>query len=169
MSTNIQPVNGSSKNGSNNSVDSEAAFKTSLDEFERSLVRPLISGELPTWVQEVQKDWGEAASQVHYQIKHQHPRQYEEIAQQDPALLPRIDLLKAEDTAIEEQREKISLAVARVAEHVPKLEPDEGKAEKFTKTLVDDGLAFIARVRKQIVVVQMWYIEAFDRDRGAGD
>ena len=28
--------------------------------------------------------------------------QYREIGEQDPALLPRIDLLKAEDTAIEE-------------------------------------------------------------------
>jgi hypothetical protein len=155
--------------GSINSIDSEAAFKTALDEFERSLVRPIISGELPAWVQEVQEAWREAAGQIHYQIKHLHPRQYEEIAQQDPELLPRIDLLKIEDTGIEEQREKINQSVVRIAEHVPKLEPDEEKAQKYTKTLVDDGLAFVARIRKQVVAVQTWYIEAFNRDRGAVD
>src|SRR6478752_4464111 len=117
----------------NKSVEAEAAFKSAVDNFERSLLHPLLSGELPNWVKEIQHDWREAASQIHYQIKHQHPRQYEEIAQQDPELLPRVDLLKREDSAIEEQREVINQAVDRVAEHIPKLEPDEGKAEKFTK------------------------------------
>jgi hypothetical protein len=152
-----------------NTVDSDAAVKSSLDEFERALLHPLISGELSTWVQEVQQDWREAASHIHYQLKHQHPRQYEEITRQDPELFPRVDQLKAEDAAIEEQRDKFSQAVSRVAEHVPKLEPDEAKAEKHTKPLIDDGVAFIARVRKQVVAVQTWYIEAFNRDRGAVD
>jgi hypothetical protein len=151
------------------SVEAEAAFKSAVDDFERSLLRPLLSGELPNWVKEVHQDWREAASHIHYQIKHQHPRQYEEIAQQDPELLPRIDLLKREDAAIEVERETINQAVDRVAEHLPKLEPDEGKAEKFTKPLIDDGMAFIARVRKQVIAVQTWYIEAFNRDRGAVD
>ncbi len=169
MSINTSSSNKPLTSERNNSADAEAAFKSSLDEFERALLHPLISGELSTWVQDIQHDWSEAASHIHYQLKHQHPRQYEEIAQQDPELLSRIDLLKAEDAAIEEHREKISQAVARVAEHVPKLEPDEAKAEKHTKPLVDDGMAFVARVRKQVVAVQTWYIEAFNRDRGAGD
>jgi len=146
-----------------------AEFKAAVDEFERCLLSPVISGELPAWVDEVQAAWSEAAAQIHFQAKHLHPQQYEEIANQDPELLPRIDLLKAEDATIEEQCQKIQQAVIRVAQHAPMLEPDEEKAQKHTKGLIEKGLAYIARVRKQDIAVRSWYVEAFDRDIGAVD
>jgi hypothetical protein len=150
-----------------NHTSPEADLKTALDAFETSLVRPIISGELTPWLHEVNKAWVEAGTQIHYHLKHLHPRQYEAIAKQDAELLPRLDMLKTEDAALEEQREKINQCVARVAEHAPKLEPDEEKAHKHITSLIDDGMAFITRVRKQIVAVQTWYIEAFNRDSGA--
>ena len=113
--------------------------------------------------------WSDASAQIHYHIKHLHPRQFDEISKQDPELLPRIELLKAEDDAIEQQREQFSSVMNRVSEHAPKLEPDEEKAQKHTKTLVDDGTAFLTRVRKQEAAVQTWYVEAFNRDGGAVD
>jgi hypothetical protein len=150
-----------------NQTSPEAELKTAVDAFETSLVRPLVSGELTPWLDEVKKAWGEAGAQIHYHAKHLHPRQYEAIAKQDAELLPRVDMLKTEDAALEEQREQINQAVARVAQHAPKLEPDEQKAHKYIKSLVDDGMAFVTRVRKQSVAVQTWYIEAFNRDSGA--
>jgi hypothetical protein len=152
-----------------NSPTADAALKAALDTFERSLISPIISGDMVGWFEEVEESWREAASQIHFQTKHLHPRRYEEIAQQDSELLPRIDLLKAEDGAIEAEREKFNQGVSRLAEHIPKLEPDEEKAQKYTNTLSDEGVAFIARIRKQAVAVQTWYIEAFNRDRGAVD
>lgn len=147
----------------------EAELKHAADAFETSLVRPLVSGELAPWIQEVQTAWKEAAAQIHYHAKHLHPRQYEAIAKQDPELLPRIETLRAEDSALEEQRELIHQSVTRIAEHAPKLEPDEEKAQKHIRSLVDDGMKFVTRVRKQSVAVQTWYIEAFNRDVGAVD
>src|SRR5947207_16028706 len=144
-------------------------LKIALANFETSLVTPIVYGELSAWVEEVEKTWREASAQIHYHIKHLHPRQYDEIAKQDPELLPRIELLKAEDEAIEQQREQFSTTVSRVAQHAPKLEPDEENAQKYTKTLADEGTAFLARIRKQEVAVQTWYVEAFNRDRGAVD
>jgi hypothetical protein len=35
--------------------------------------------------------------------------------------------------------------------------------------LIDEGLTFIARVRKQATAIQTWFVEAFNRDRGAVD
>src|SRR4051812_32752696 len=169
MSTNNNPLSTAPTKACDESINSTEAFKAALDEFERCSVTPILSGELAAWVQEVREAWREAAGQVHFQLKHLHPRQYEEIAKQDPALLPRIDLLKLEDAAIEDQRDKINQLMVRLAQHIPKLEPDEEKSQKHTKSLVDDGLAFVARVRKQVVTVQTWYIEAFNRDRGAVD
>ena len=147
----------------------ECDLKPALADFETSLVTPIISGELATWAKEVQKTWSEASAQIHYHLKHLHPRQYGEISQQDPELLPRIELLQAEDEAIEQQREQLAQAISRVTQHMPKFEPDEEKAQKHTKILVDDGTAFLVRVRKQEAAVQTWYVEAFNRDRGAVD
>ena len=94
-------------------------LKAALGNFETCLVTPIVSGELADWLDEVRKAWAEASTQVHYHIKHLYPRQYEEIAKQDPELLPRIELLKAEDEAIEQQRQQFSQSVGRVAQHAP--------------------------------------------------
>ncbi len=144
-------------------------LKAALANFETSLVTPIVSGELAEWIDEVQQSWSDASAQIRYQIEHLHPRQYDVIAKQDPELLPRIELLKAEDDAIERQREHLSATIHRVAEHAPKFEPDEEKAQKHTKTMIDDGTAFLTRVRKQEAALQTWFVEAFDRDGGAVD
>jgi uncharacterized protein (DUF3084 family) len=140
-----------------------------LAAFEESLLAPTVSGELTTWLEQVQKSWEEASAQIHFHAKHLHPRQYDEISKQDPELFPRIEQLQAEDEAIEQQRAQLSQAIGRVCQHAPKLEPDEEKAQKYIKTIVDDGTAFLIRVRKQEVAVQTWYVEAFNRDGGAVD
>jgi hypothetical protein len=151
---------------SNHSPD---ALKTVLSTFETSLLTPTVSGELASWLEEVQKSWDQASTEIHFHVKHLHPRQFDEISKQDPELFPKIEQLQAEDEAIEQQRELLAQLIGRVGQHAPKLEPDEEKAEKYTKTIVDQGTAFITQVRKQEVAVQTWYVEAFNRDRGAVD
>jgi hypothetical protein len=150
-------------------TNTESDLKTALAAFETSLSTPIISGELAAWVGEVQKAWEEASAQVHQSVKHLHPRQFEEIAEQDLELLPQIERLRAEDEAVERDREHIGNMVERDAQHVPKLEPDEAKAQKHVQNLIDEGLAFITRVRKQEVASETWLVEAFNRDRGTAD
>jgi hypothetical protein len=144
-------------------------LKAVLTAFETSLLTPSVSGELAPWLEEVQKSWNEASVQVHFHVKHLHPRQYDEIAKQDPELLPRIEQLQAEDEVIEQQRAQLSLSIGRMGQHVPKMEPDEEKAHKHTQAIIDSGTAFLTQVRKQEVAVQTWYVEAFNRDGGAVD
>jgi hypothetical protein len=144
-------------------------LKAALTAFETSLLAPTVSGALPAWLDEVQKSWEEASAQIHFHIKHLHPRQFDEISKQDPELLPRIEQLQAEDEVIEQQRTELSQEISRIGQHAPKLEPDEEKAQKYTKTIVDSGTAFLIRVRKQELAVQTWYVEAFNRDGGAVD
>jgi hypothetical protein len=144
-------------------------LKTALTNFETCLLTPTVSGELPSWLEEVQKSWDEASTQIHFHVKHLHPRQYDEISKQDPELFPRIEQLQAEDEAIEQQRAALTQLIGRVGQHAPKLEPDELKAQKHVKSVVDQGTAFLTQIRKQEVAVQAWYVEAFNRDRGAVD
>jgi len=147
----------------------ENDLRAALAAFETSVTTPVVSGELADWVDKVKTSWTEASAQVHYQTKHLHPRQFEEIAEADAALFQQVELMTAEDEAIEEEREKLSQSVMRVAEHVPKMEPDEAKAAPHIKSLSDQAVAFVNRVRKQAVAVQTWYVEAFNRERGGGD
>jgi hypothetical protein len=152
-----------------NSKNSEAGFKAAMEDFERSLMHPILAGELATWTEELQEAWNEFAAQIHFRSKHLYPRQYREIGEQDPELLPRLDLLGAEDAAIEQRREKINQAITQATQHIPELEPDEQKAQRHLQTLIDDGIDFVNRVRKQSIAIETWYVEAFDRDRGAVD
>jgi hypothetical protein len=129
----------------------------------------MVSGELSAWVDEVQKTWAEASAQVDHHLASLHPRQYNEISEQDPELLPRIDQLRAEDDSIEQQRSKLSDAIGRVSQDLPQLEPDEEKAQQSVQSIIDAGTAFLIQVRKQQLAVQTWYVEAFNRDDGTVD
>ena len=149
--------------------NSESELKEALSAFETSLATPLVSGELADWVESVQKSWAEVSAQIHYHVQELHPRQYDQIAKEDPELLPRVEQLQNEDALIEQEREKLNQIVSRTAEHAPKLEPDEGKAQQHTKKLIDEGMAFNTRIRKHEVAIQTWFMEAFNRDRGAVD
>jgi hypothetical protein len=147
----------------------EDELKTALSAFETSLATPVVSGELAEWLDAVKQSWADLSAQTHYRAQHEHPRQFEQISKEDPELLPRVEQLQAEDEAIELDRATLSQTVSRTTAHAPKLEPDEEKALHHTKRLVDEGTAFVARVRKQEVAIQTWFVEAFNRDRGAGD
>ena len=147
----------------------ESELRTALAAFETALTTPVVSGELADWVESLQETWQEASSQLHGSIQDAHPRQYEQIADADPSLLPRIEQLKAEDTELAQQREHVNQLLARAAQHVPKLEPDEAKAQKHMENLINEGLALVVRARKQEVSIETWFLEAFNRDRGAVD
>jgi isopentenyldiphosphate isomerase len=151
------------------SASPERELKNALEAFEEALLTPIVSGELPTWAENVKSAWARASAQIHYHVRQLHPRQYEEIAAQDPELLPRIEVLKQEDGAVEQRRKELDEVILRVTTHIPELEPDEAKAARFTQELIGSSIQFIASVRKQSLAVQTWFSEAFTRDRGAVD
>jgi hypothetical protein len=154
---------------SSNATNPESELRSALTAFETSVATPVVSGELPDWVENVQKTWAEASNQVQRHLSELHPRQYQQISQEDPALFHQIEKMKAEDEALKATCSKLDQLVRRVAQHVPGVEPDEGKADSILKSLIDDSLSFVTRVRKQEVAVQTWFVEAFNRERGGGD
>jgi hypothetical protein len=144
-------------------------FRSALAAFETSVTSPVVSGDLVDWTEKVAKSWSEASTCIHFQLKHSHPRQFEEIANADAALLRQVELLRSEDEAIESEREKLSQTVSRIAQHIPKMEPDEAKAQPHIQALMDQAVTFVSRLRKQEVALQTWFAEAFNRERGGGD
>jgi hypothetical protein len=144
-------------------------LKIALESLETSLATPVISGELADWLEAAQKTWAQASAQIDERIDQRHPVQFEEIGNADPELLPRVEQLQEEDAAIKADVASLRTWLGRSAAHLPKLEPDEVKAQQHLAKFVDEGMALIARVRKQEVAIQTWYFEAFNRDRGAVD
>jgi hypothetical protein len=150
-------------------TNSDSALRDALASFETSVTTPVISGELSDWMEKLRKSWSAASMQMKVHAQALHPGQYEEIAAADAALLRQVELLKAEDEAIEKDRQKFDQTIVRMAEHLPKLEPDEAKAQPHIQSMMDQGIALVTRVRKQEVAVQTWFAEAFNRERGGGD
>lgn len=150
-------------------VHSEQALKTTLEQFETCLLTPVMAGELGAWCEEVRAAWGAAVAEVREHGRDLHPRQYNQISKEDPELLPRTEKLSAEDAAIEEDAEEFDRHLHRFAERAPKFEPDEEKVAEHLQALVDDGVALVTRIRKQEAAVQAWFVEAFTRDRGVAD
>jgi uncharacterized protein (UPF0335 family) len=147
----------------------EQALREALAAFETSITTPVISGELFDWIEKVERSWTEVSQQIDEQLKELHPKQFDEIAEADAALLRQVELMRAEDECIADEQASLNQTVARMREHLPKFEPDEAKAQPHIEKIQAVGVAFVARVRKQEVAVQTWFAEAFNRERGGGD
>jgi hypothetical protein len=147
----------------------ENALRDALASFETSVTTPVVSGELSDWIDKIRKAWSGLSALLQEHAQKLHPQQFKEIEEADPALLRQIELLQAEDESIECDREKLHQTIGRMAEHLPKLEPDEAKAQPHIQSLMDQSIALVTRVRKQEVAVQTWFAEAFNRERGGGD
>jgi hypothetical protein len=149
--------------------DPDAVLKESLDAFETSLATPIVSGELDVWADQVRTAWAEAEPLIKRQLTHWHPKQCQEIIEQDPGLATEVEKLGAEDAALEAERACLGRLVAEVSRVAPIVEPDERKVTDGQTRLVDKGIAFVARLKKQQVAVRTWFQEAFNRDRGTVD
>jgi hypothetical protein len=144
-------------------------LKAALDRFETCLDTPVMAGELIGWVDALQAAWSDFTIHVRQHLVELHPRLYQQIANQDPELLPRTEKLRAEDAEIAQERDTYDRLLHHFAEHAPKFEPDEEKIASQATSLVDKGIALVNRVRKQEVAVQTWFVEAFTRDCGVAD
>jgi hypothetical protein len=149
--------------------DPETELRSTLTTFETSVTTPVVSGELSDWIEKARKTWVDCSRRVREHSRELHPRQYEQIAEADAALYRQVELLRAEDEEIERARDKLDHTISRMNEWLPKVEPDEAKAQPHVQNLMEQGIAFVSRVRKQEVAVQTWFAEAFNRERGGGD
>lgn len=147
----------------------ERDLRTALEAFETALTTPIIAGEVVPWGEAVVKAWMPAAEQVRSFIPSVHKGQYKEITSQDPEMLGQVAKLKACDAAILEQLDKFERHVQQVKQRGDGEKTPEMALKPLLDLLVTEGTKLVTDVKKQIVAVQTWYQEAFNRDRGVGD
>ena len=149
--------------------DPDIELRSVLDALETCLAIPIVAGELDEWSDQVHAAWAAADVQIERQLTQLHPKQFKQIAKEDPELSAQVEKLKAEDEALEAERSRLARLVDETARLAPLVEPHEQKFNESTAQLVNGGIAFIGRFKKQQVALGTWFQEAFNRDRGVAD
>lgn len=151
-----------------NPGESEAKLRAALEELETALQTPLVSGEHVEWSRTVQKSWDAAAAAVHNQLG-SHRKQFKEMMNVDQEIFRQVELLKKEDEELEKMIECVGKKIAFLSRKTEIAERDERRTGDERLVAVDDGIAFIVRMRKQEIAIKTWFGEAFNRDRGPVD
>jgi hypothetical protein len=141
----------------------------SLAALESALETPLVSGELVTWLQEVQQDINQLAPEILERVERDHPQLLGQIMQQDLELASHVEHLQNEDRVILQQFTVLRRGIDELASIAASIEPQENKLRNFLQELIQDGIELILRLHKQEVAIDTWYREAFLRIRGVGD
>jgi hypothetical protein len=147
----------------------EQALRDALTALETALDTPIISGELKDWVESVRKTLDAAAAALLAQFHQGHRQQFANILQQDLEMARQVEQLKEEDQAILQQMTELGRELDGLAAVAGAVGRHESQAQAYESQVVQAGLMFIARVRKQETAITTWLMEAFQRDRGTGD
>ena len=145
------------------------ALNEALGAFENCLEAPVVPGELPQWCRNATLACEEVASVLAEVIAQRHPRTFDQIMEEDPALAARIDEMRKTDEQLTEQMEQVKTYFQHLSELGSEIEPNEAKVEEQVEKAVSKGLEFVLAVRKQESAITTWYLEALERDRGTVD
>jgi hypothetical protein len=140
-----------------------------LEQLERAVNVPLVSGEVDRWLESVTASAQSAEATICEYYREVHPQLFQQIAELDPEQYPRVQKLEEGDEAIcTSLRETVDLA-RKLQSSVSLVEPDERLLSKATKELTDRVIAVVLRTRKHETEISTWHVEAMIRDGGAGD
>jgi hypothetical protein len=147
----------------------EQALDETLSKVEMALLSPVVSGELKSWVSNVQQaaatfavDWTCFLNTVQH-------KQYAEIGENDAELLSRVQqMIQTERQLLEELarfHEKLHALSGRAADAQWQESPLAAEQQK----VADAGIGLILQIKKQRAEAATWLSEAIYRDRGPVD
>jgi hypothetical protein len=140
-----------------------------LEQLERSVYVPLVSGEAARWLESVTAAAQAAQSTICEYYRQVHSQLFKQMAELDPEQFPRFQKLEEEDEAIcASLQETVELAT-KLNTAADLAELDERLLSKATKELADRVIAVVLRARKHETEISTWHVEALVRDRGAVD
>jgi hypothetical protein len=150
-------------------MPSQDALPMALDRFENCLETPIIPGELDSWVSNARHACIETVAKLKDHVPIWHEPALEGISRQDPELANRVEQLRQEDAELREQAFHLMERMDKVASDADKLESYEPVLKQEVSDIIDSGLKWVFRTRKQEVALTTWYREAFNRGRGVPD
>lgn len=151
------------------SAAADTALLEALARLETALLSPPVAGELEAWCQNCRTAVDEVAGQLPNFYQSVLHRQYAEISQSDPELLPKVEHMIAEDHRQLAELAALRRRLATFAKAAALIKKNEGKVAEERASLEKDGIALIISIKKQRAAADTWLAEALYRDRGAVD
>lgn len=146
------------------------SFKKALEDFETSLERPLISGELADWVTAAIRTHQQLGVLLREDVQLAHANLYATILREDTDLSSRVAELRATDEQLLHiEFDKIALILSQLSDRAQSSAQDEEKPEILRVEVIRLALAFVIGARTQETAITTWFSEAFNRDCGSGD
>lgn len=151
------------------SLRTDEQLRGALDKLEQCLETPILSGHMDEWLCACRQLWIDVESALQMRIDEGHGEMLEEIAAQDPELLPRIEKLLAEDSILLKAASELRNDADWLAAACKNQSSDQQRVDEQLQRFSKRALEWVLRIRAQETAIMTWYQEAFNRDRGVGD
>ncbi|MFO0945011.1 MAG: hypothetical protein U1D30_03555 [Planctomycetota bacterium] len=143
-------------------------FLASAAGMERALITPCLVGELEFWIAEVVQATENMAQLLRVTSRDQIPDILEEIRNEDPELLQKVDEIEQEEQQLLNHFHRYWKEVRRISRSMGTAEAEI--AFRMTVPLVVDlGLKFVVEARKLQASTLTLLLESIYRDRGVVD
>lgn len=152
-----------------NLVAPDVDIKEAMSKLETSLITPLVSGELDSWVKNAQHAAADLAPKLTRFIEVVLRSEYDQIAKTDSELLRRVQQMVVEDEKLMADFESFRRDLDTLAERVPLVENDEAKTKEHRARVEAKGTALVLAIKKHQTAADTWLSEALNRDNGVGD
>lgn len=147
----------------------EQRLHDALSKLEDQLHSPVVPGELASWVVIAKNAVDQLGNSLLPRMHETYERQMREILREDSEMGRQIEKLRAERESIREIYAALSRVTDGLFDQIGAFEKNERKAEKAVRRITDEGLELILRVRGQEKALEVWLVEALQRDRGTVD
>ncbi len=140
-----------------------------LERLEQQLEVPHISGELNNWASDVVSLLKELEHELQQAVASEHARSFQMIVKSNRNLRSQVDKLAEEDQAILNAFPTLLRQAEQLVNCIREDALAEQQFHEVREKVVQEGLAFVLRARRQQVGVDTWLAEALQRDNGVGD
>jgi len=147
----------------------EQTLEETLHKVETALLSPVVSGELKSWVDNVQQaaatfavDWTGYLNTVLH-------AQYEEIANTDTEMLPIVQKMIKTDEQLLGELASFHDSLHQLKSRAADVNWQESKLASERQRVEEAGLALILKIKKERAAATTWLAEALYRDRGNVD
>ncbi|MEQ8786933.1 MAG: hypothetical protein RIC55_11565 [Pirellulaceae bacterium] len=144
-------------------------LEAALDVLEAALEKPLVPGELQSWLEYAGQAFSKLEDPLRAHIEQEHSQQFADISKQDAEMLQRVEQLRAVDQQLLEQYDRLARQVDGIDTKLEEDHETETRLDPIVERFADHGLKLVIDIRKQESAVTTWYLEAFQRDRGVAD
>lgn len=151
------------------STDNVEQFEDALREFEEAVLSPVVPGELVRWTETTAKSTAALRSTLATRISSDHASVLNSIAEADPELIPRVELIRVEDEALGARANEMAEAAEQLHSMAEVMEPEEEDFKVLMKHFLTAAEKFASRVKIQEQAITTWYVESQQRDRGLVD